>query len=117
MGTPDPQQCGESWVEAWNAHDIESVLAHSHDDVLFTSPVATQVIPDSGGVVRGKEALRAYWAAALAAWPICTSTSSVSTAVKSVLVINYRNQRGGLANEVLVFDGGLVREGHGTYVD
>ena len=33
------------------------------------------------------------------------------------LVINYRNHRGQLVNEVLIFDGELVREGHGTYLD
>jgi hypothetical protein len=35
---------------------------------------------------------------------------------ESLLVINYRNERGGLVNEVLMFDGNLVREGHGTYL-
>lgn len=36
---------------------------------------------------------------------------------ESTLVINYRNHRGELVNEVLTFDGhGLVREGHGTYL-
>jgi hypothetical protein len=34
---------------------------------------------------------------------------------ESVLVINYRNERGGLVNEVLTFDGDVVREGNGTY--
>lgn len=34
---------------------------------------------------------------------------------ESLLVINYCNERGGLVNEVLMFDGDLVREGHGTY--
>jgi hypothetical protein len=34
----------------------------------------------------------------------------------STLVINYRNQAGGVVNEVLTFDGALVREGHGTYL-
>ena len=31
------------------------------------------------------------------------------------IVINYRNQAGQLANEILSFDGGLVIAGHGTY--
>jgi hypothetical protein len=35
---------------------------------------------------------------------------------ESTLVINYRNHRGELVNEVLTFDGDLVREGHGTYL-
>ena len=33
---------------------------------------------------------------------------------ESTLVINYRNHRGELVNEVLTFDGDLVREGHGS---
>jgi hypothetical protein len=37
---------------------------------------------------------------------------------ESTLVINYRNHRGQLVNEVLTFDGdGLVCEGHGTYME
>jgi hypothetical protein len=32
------------------------------------------------------------------------------------LVINYRNQKGGLVNEVLIFEGPLVAEGYGTYL-
>ncbi|MGI3785164.1 MAG: hypothetical protein ACRYG2_30765 [Janthinobacterium lividum] len=31
------------------------------------------------------------------------------------LVIQYRNQRGNVVDEVLIFDGDLVRSGHGTY--
>ena len=34
----------------------------------------------------------------------------------TTLVINYRNQKGGLVNEVLTFDGPLVVSGHGTYL-
>ncbi len=34
----------------------------------------------------------------------------------STLVVNYRNQAGGVVSEVLTFDGPLVREGHGTYL-
>jgi hypothetical protein len=28
------------------------VLDHFHDDVVFTSPVAARMVPESGGVVR-----------------------------------------------------------------
>lgn len=90
MPTPDPASYADEWVRAWNAHDVEAVLDHFADDVVFTSPVAARVVPESGGVVRGE----------------------------STLVINYRNHRGQLVNEVLTFDGdGLVCEGHGTYLD
>jgi ketosteroid isomerase-like protein len=117
MGTPDPRRFADGWAEAWNAHDIEAVLEHFHDDVLFTSPVAARVVPESGGVVRGKPALRAYWTTALAGMADLHFEVLGVYRGESVLVINYRNQSGGLVNEVLVFDGALVREGHGTYVD
>lgn len=115
-GTPDPQQFAETWVSAWNNHDVEAVLAHFHDDVVFSSPVAARVLPDSGGVVRGKDALRTYWTTALAGMPDLHFEVVDVYCGQYTLVIQYRNQRGGLVNEVLIFDGDLVCEGHGTYL-
>lgn len=118
MPTPDPRTYADRWARAWNAHDVEAVLDHFHDDVVFTSPVAARVVPETGGVVRGKDALRDYWSTALAALPDLQFEVIGVYRGESVLVINYRNQHGGLVNEVLVFDvDGLVREGHGTYLD
>lgn len=116
MPTPDPRQFAQQWVQAWNAHDIEAVLAHFHDDVLFTSPVAARVLPETRGVVRGKGALRTYWSAALPQIPDLHFEIVGVYAGESTLVLQYRNQAGGLVNEVLIFDGDLVREGHGTYL-
>src|SRR5947209_5209085 len=104
------------WVKGWNSHDVEMVLAHFVDDVVFTSPVAARVVPESAGVLRGKPALRAYWSAALARVPdLHFEVLGVYTGTDH-LVINYRNHVGGLVCEVLRFDGELVAEGHGTYV-
>src|SRR5262249_19608486 len=117
MTTPHPHQFADDWVRAFNAHDVEAVLAHFHDDVVFTSPVAAPVLPDSGGVVHGKDALRHYWTTALKMLPDLHFEVIGVYRGESTLVINYRNQRGELVNEVLHFDGGLVREGHGTYLE
>lgn len=116
MTTPEPSVFAQDWLSAWNRHDVDAVLAHFHDDVVFSSPVAAQVVPDSGGVVRGKAALREYWTAALKTVPDLHFEVVDVYRGESVLVINYRNQRGGLVNEVLEFDGDLVRRGHGTYL-
>jgi ketosteroid isomerase-like protein len=116
LPTPDPTTFADEWVRGWNAHDVEAVLAHFHDDVVFTSPVAARLLPETAGVVRGKAALRDYWATALKLLPdLHFELIGVYRGV-SLLVINYRNERGGLVNEVLKFDGDLVREGHGTYL-
>jgi ketosteroid isomerase-like protein len=52
------------WAEAWNRRAIEAVLEHFHENVVVTSPTALAVIGSPR--VRGKDALRAYWTAALA---------------------------------------------------
>lgn len=114
---PDASTFSNQWVQAWNAHDVEAVLTHFHDDVLFTSPVAAAMFPETAGVIRGKQDLRHYWNAALER---LTDLHFVVEAVYhgiGTTVINYRNQNGGLVNEVLRFDDdGRVIEGHGTYL-
>lgn len=116
MATPDPQAFAHEWVSAWNAHDVDAVLAHFHDDVVFSSPVAARLFPETGGVVRGKDALRHYWTTALTGMPDLQFEVLATYRGETALVIHYRNQNGGLVNEVLLFDGALVREGHGTYL-
>ena len=116
MPTPEPQQFADDWVQAWNSHDVEAVLAHFHDDVVFSSPIAARLLPDSLGVVRGKEALRHYWTTPLVLLPDLHFDVIGVYQGESTLVINYRNHRGELVNEVLTFDGALVRVGHGTYL-
>jgi hypothetical protein len=113
---PDPAAFSAAWVAAWNAHDLDTLLSHFHDDVVFTSPVAAQIVPESGGVLRGKDALRAYWTEGLRRIPDLQFSVERVFAGVSVLVISYRNQRGNLVDEVLVFADGLVVEGHGTYL-
>jgi steroid delta-isomerase len=51
------------WAEAWSRLDVEAVLEHFADDAVFVSPVAKQVTGNAH--VLGKEALRAYWMAAV----------------------------------------------------
>ena len=110
------QRFVDSWEQAWNAHDLEQVLSHFAEDVVFTSPVAAQLLDASDGVIRGKQALREYWSEGLRRIPgLRFEVLGVYVGV-ATLVINYRNQKGGLVNEVLTFDGAVVMQGHGTYL-
>lgn len=114
--TPDAVAFAEQWVDAWNAHDVEAVLQHFDDDVVFTSPVAAKLLPETAGVIHGKPALRDYWTRALQR--IANLRFAVEGVYEGVdtVVIAYRNQDGGLVSEVLRFSDGLVIEGHGTYL-
>ena len=77
MTNDNARRFAADWAAAWNRRDIETVLAHFHDDVVFTSPTAQAVM----GVptVRGKAALRDYWTRAI------TQISSLRFTVDDVL--------------------------------
>ena len=57
------------WLAAWNAHDLERILAHYADAVEFHSPFVTKLTGRADGIVHGKPALRDYFSRALAAYP------------------------------------------------
>ncbi|MGE5453193.1 MAG: nuclear transport factor 2 family protein [Acidobacteriota bacterium] len=106
----------EDWIAAWNAHDLERVLAHYSDDFEMSSPVITQVTGNTDGRLKGKQAVGAYWAKALALFPdlkfipICTLVG-----VNSV-VIHYQGATGKRVAEVFSFDdAGLVCRAHAHY--
>jgi hypothetical protein len=107
----------DEWVDAWNGRDLERVLAHFADDVVFSSPRAAAMVEGSGGVVRGKDALRSYWSASLARDPSLRFELIGAYVGVNAVVINYSNHRGQVVNEVLIVDGGLVVEGYVTYLD
>ncbi len=116
MSAPEPARFADRWIHAWNARDIEAVLAQYADDVVFTSPTAMAVFPESGGTVRGKDALRKYWTFALQGNPdLHFALVGVYVGVET-LVLHYQNQLGASVNEVLTFRDGLVAVGHATHL-
>lgn len=111
---PDPSTFARQWVEEWNSHDLDRILAHYAPDVVFRSPVAARVVPGSQGVVRGIDQLRHYWGTALAQVPDLRFELLDVCAGVSTILIRFRNQLGAVRCEVLRFEDGLVVEGEGT---
>jgi ketosteroid isomerase-like protein len=116
VGTPEPLAFAERWIELWNARDLEGVLTHYAEDVVFTSPTALRFAADSGGTIRGKPALRDYWTRALGANPELRFTLIDVYAGIDTLVVHYRNQLGAPISEVMVFRDGRVVTGHAAHL-
>ena len=112
-----PRQFAEEWIAAWNARDLESVMAFYAEEVVFTSPTAARVVPQTGGVVRGKDALRDYWTRALAQNPDLAFTLVGVYAGINTVVVHYRNQFAAPICEVAVFNDGLITAGHATHLE
>jgi steroid delta-isomerase-like uncharacterized protein len=56
-----PLQIARAWLDAFNAHDVDALVALYADDCMHTSPKIRALHPDSGGQLRGKAALAAWW--------------------------------------------------------
>ena len=104
------------WIEAWNAHDLDAILAHYADDVVCHSPRIALVMGEKIDTVTGKPALAKYWSKALASAKDLHFTFDRLYVGSDSLTIAYRNHRGQNAAETFVFNGaGLVRESIATY--
>jgi hypothetical protein len=90
------------WIAAWNRHDLDAILAHYADDVVFTSPFAVRLTGD--GTVRGRDALRAYFATALTKFPDLQFRLRHALAGVKSLVLVYDSVEDLLAAEAFEFD-------------
>ena len=92
---------GRTWVEAWNAGDLERVLALYDDAVVMTSDRIPALGFDASGTVRGKDALRAYWGKALGLLPNLHFTLIDLFVSPDSVVVFYANERGNKICEYL----------------
>jgi len=58
-----------SWVEAWNSCDLDRIVAHYSDDVVYSSPLVRSIGGGNSNSIRGLVALRNYFSAALRKFP------------------------------------------------
>jgi len=108
MPVIDPEWAHElatEWVAAWNSHDLERILSHYTDTFEMRSPLIVERGFAPGGVLRGKDAIRPYWAAGLAATPPIRFELLAAYAGVDSIVIHYRSVGRRLVTEVLELDG------------
>ena len=85
---------GRTWVEAWNARDLERVLTLYDDAAVMTSDRIPALGFGADGTVRGKDALRAYWSKALGLLPELHFSLIDLYVSPDSLVVFYANERG-----------------------
>jgi ketosteroid isomerase-like protein len=105
----------QEWLDAWNAHDPERVVAHFTDDVVIHSPLAGQLRPGSNGVLQGKDEVLSYYRDGLAeASGLRFSLIEVCIGVDDITIV-YRNHRDILVTEALTMRDGLACEVRVSY--
>lgn len=107
------------WCASWNASDLEAIVGHFREDATFTSPKAAQITGNA--TLKGKEALRAYWGAAIerARSRVFTPRRNVWDPETRELALLYVSDVDGLRRHAVEFfqfdDEGLVISGEAMY--
>ena len=116
----DPAFCaalGQRWIEAWNSHDLERILALYSDEAEMTSDKITLLGFDPTGTVHGKDRLRAYWRKGLDLLPDLHFTLIDVYVSPDSLVVFYQNERGAKICEYLRLNAdGKIRQGSANHL-
>lgn len=104
------KQFAAEWIEAWNRHDLDRVLALYTDDFEMVSPLIVTIAGVPSGKLKGKTAVRVYWAKGLQLIPnLHFKLTAILCGVES-MTLAYQGHRGPSA-EVFEFNvaGNVVR--------
>ena len=106
----------QAWLDAWNSHDLNRILEHYADNVVFHSPFIVKVLGDNAGRITGKPALSAYFARALAAYPdLHFQLHTVLSGIDGI-TLYYTSVKGLLAAETMLLDAaGNIATVHAHY--
>ena len=100
----DAEFFAREWIAAWNSHDLDRILDHYRDDFEITTPMIKVVMGVETGLLKGKDAARNYWEAALERVPDLRFTlKEVMQGVDSI-ALYYESVMGKMAIEVMFFD-------------
>jgi ketosteroid isomerase-like protein len=116
----DPAFCaalGKQWIDAWNSHDLERILALYSDDSEMTSDKIPLLGLDPTGTLHGKDRLRQYWSKALQLIPNLHFTLIDVYMSPDSLVVFYENERGARICEYLRLNAdGKIRQGSANHL-
>ena len=118
LGLPPTSQTlvllARQWLARFNARDLDGLLALYADDAVHVSPKLRDRQPETKGEIRGKAALRAWWADAMQRLPGLRYQEEHLTAMGNRVFMEYVRTVPGQADllvaEVLVVDGGVIVE-------
>ena len=106
----------DTWIAAWNARDLDRVLAHYSDDVTLSSEMVRTITGQSDAQVLGKAALREYWRLGLDRFPDLNFRLINAYPGPSSIVLVYHAVSSLVGAEFMRIDGdGKICEVHAHY--
>jgi len=94
MENLSPHDFARDWIDAFNAHDIERIMAHYAPDVELTSPLYLKFTEGRTDRLQNRQTLRAYFEAALKRYPRMRLTLHEVAAGTHSVCIRYHTSLG-----------------------
>lgn len=110
------ERFAQEWITAWNKKDLDAIMNHYANEVVFSSPFILKSQPKNEGTLRGKTELRTYFEMALKKNPdLHFDLLHTMVGIKSITLI-YLRKNTMLASEAMVLNHqGKVIEGLSHY--
>lgn len=85
-----PEQIAKKWLLAFNEHNLENLLSLYHDKAIHFSPKLKIRMPETNGLIKGKDALRNWWHDAFQRLPRLQYIEQTVTANGSRVFMEYK---------------------------
>ena len=100
----DEKKFAKDWIDAWNSHNMDKILFHYADDFEIITPMIKMALGIETGTLKGKAAIRDYWAKALEKFPdLKFELYDVTKGINSI-VLYYKSVLDKKAMEVMFYD-------------
>ncbi|MDO8826231.1 nuclear transport factor 2 family protein [Methylophaga sp.] len=100
----DIAQFVESWLTAWNQHDLPEIMSHYSDKLEIYSPMLIKLGITATGKLQGKPVIAEYWQQALIKFPDLHFKLSQVTVGVDCLAISYQSVLNLPATEIMFWD-------------
>lgn len=112
MSTSGIESIALQWFKAFNTHDLEKLLSLYDNEAKHYSPKLKIRMPETNGLVTGKEELRGWWKDAFDRLPSLNYVITSLTANESRIFMEYIRKVDGeedmLIAEILEIRNGLI---------
>jgi limonene-1,2-epoxide hydrolase len=112
MSAEPNKRIAQTWFDAFNEHNLEKLLALYHDAAQHYSPKLKIRQPETAGLIKGKNSLRAWWQDAFDRLPSLRYEVVTLTADTEQVFMEYIRHVSGeedlRVGEVLQIENGLI---------
>jgi ketosteroid isomerase-like protein len=106
----------QHWIKAWNTKDIDAIMTHYAEEVVFSSPLIITTQTNLTGILKGKAALSAYFTGALQRNPdLQFDLQHTMLGVRSITLLYMRSHTTLAAETMILNEQGLIIEGCSHY--